>query len=187
MSDYDATAAGLDSTSADPANAPWHYLDHPHEGQLRVWSDLQNFIDWDEQEVAAIYVDNNVAGFSIEVYESSNIDDHEIYLWYNGGHEYRPKLGDIGLYTNPCSKLLQMSNGLIGPASRDLYPMLNSLTTPRLAWLRQTLHDESDHLTGNQDALDAHFGKLTYQLGQHEATGPDKIRQGAIFIDSPAY
>ncbi len=185
MSDEYGQSA-LDNPWSDP-NAPWHQYDHPHEGQLRVWFDAQNFIDWDENEVVSIYVDNNVAGVSLEVYTHDSIDDHEIYLWYSGGHEFRPQLGSIALDSNPCSRLLQMSNGLVVPASRDLHPMLNAMTTPRLAWLRRTLHDQASHLTGNQDALDAFFGKITYQLGQLDVTGADTIRQAAIFIDEPAY
>lgn len=172
---------------SDYENAPEHERDHPHEGMLRIWSSMQDFIDWDEHEVAAIHVDNNIAGMSIEVYEDTNIDDGEIYFWYDGGYEYRPKLGSIDFGHNPCSKLLHMSNGLVVPASRDLSPMLNALTTPRLAWIRNTLHHEASHLTGNQDALDAHFASVAYRYAQVPYTDPSAIRQAAIFIDSPAY
>ena len=178
--------SSLDSPWNDP-NAPWHERDHPKEGMLRVWIDTQYFLDWDENEVVGLYVDNNVVGLSLEVYTSTSIDDHEIYLWYSGGHEFRPQLGSIGLDSNHCSRLVQMSNGLIAPASRELHPMLNALTTPRLAWVRQALHDESSHLTGNQDALEAFFGRIAYQYGQLQETGADAIRQAAIFIDEPAY
>ncbi len=178
----------IDTSSGwDTQNAPWHDRDHPHEGQLRVWFDPQNFVDWDENEVAAIHVDNNIAGLSLDVYEATNIDDHEIYFWYDGGHEFRPQLGSIDFGHNPCSKLLQMSNGLVTPASHALSPMLNALTTPRLAWIRNTLHHEASHLTGNQDALDAHFASVQYRYAQTTYTDPSAIRQAAIFIDSPAY
>jgi hypothetical protein len=176
-----------DTSGWDTPNAPWHTRDHPGEGMLRIWYDHQTFVDYDENDVAASHVDNNLAGLSLEVYESVNIDDREIYFWYMGGQEFRPQLGSIDFGHNPCSRLLQMSNGLIAPASHDLVPMLNAMTTPRLAWIRHTLHSEASSLTGNQDALDAHFGSVAYRYGQLSYTDPGVIRQAAIFIDEPAY
>jgi hypothetical protein len=124
----------------DP-HAPWHAQDVPAEGHVRVWFNEQDFIDWEETYVDSIYVDNNIAGLSIQPdVWTLEIDNEPLNLWYAGGYEYRLLLGSIlDTYDGP-SRLLQLGNGLVVATDHSLQPMFNAFSTPRLAWIRHDLH-----------------------------------------------
>jgi hypothetical protein len=167
---------------------PTHYLDHPREGTIRVWMNLQDFFDYEDGDVESLYVDNNIAGFKLRVPDKASIDTETARFWYSGGHENQVQLGSIGLDSNPCSKLLMMQNGLIAPASRELHPMLNAMTTPRLAWIRNQLHEHSERLAATSDEhLDEWFGQVTYQYQQGGPTAAATIRAAMIPLDEPVY
>jgi hypothetical protein len=126
----------------DDPNAPHNIRNHPADGYTRVWTDDQNYIDWDDAYVESMYVDNNVVNFAIQPdVWTLDIDSQPITFFYSGGHELRlPQLGTIlDSYDGP-SRAMVMGNGLIVATDRSGNPMYNAFTTPRLWWLRWELH-----------------------------------------------
>jgi hypothetical protein len=169
----------------DP-HAPEHSRDHPPEGAIRVWMDHENFWDMPEEDAAASYVDNNVAGFKLHVPDTESIDTQPIQLWYSAGNQIEPVLGSIRDEHNPCSKFLFDSSQLIMPATRDLQPMFNAMTTPRLHWIRHALHADPSRLAATSDEhLEEYFGQIAYQYNQNTGyTDAATMRAAIIPIDS---
>lgn len=160
--------------------------EHPAEGHVRVWMDHENFWDMPESDAAAQYVDNNVVSLRMHVPDTSSIDGQPLHLWYQAGNQISPVLGSIVQDNNPCSKFIMDSSQLIMPANRELHPMLNSMTTPRLYWIRTALHADPGRLAAvSDDQLDEYFGQIAYQYAQNTSyTDAAAMHAAIIPIDS---
>lgn len=170
-----------DSPTADP-NAPWHYLDHPQEGFVRVWHGTgdMDFLDMTEEDVEASYVDANIVNVTVQPTTLLEIVHEPLNIYYANGASYQTTLMQIGETPYLGTKFIYLAAGLVGIGLDDLTPLFNPYTTPGLAFIKMRFLEEMQQRAA--DLLEAAelvnaFSKIIAEYGQLDNPAQALIRE----------
>lgn len=96
-----------------------------------------------EDEVRSMYIDNMVAISAVQPdVWTLEIDQEEVTFTYPWGQTYTVRIGDIEMGSGPAATRYYKSGDLVYPTDDAQRVLLNATTTPRIAGLREWMHEE---------------------------------------------